>query len=357
MSADNILGVDSLVEEYLIHRGFTQTFRIFQKEKSDDRTHGFHAIKIVEQIYHYIENYKISEFIDLWDFLNKRFFIHLDQENLTLLDNMKIDLIKSYLVNLINQNKKQEMTNFFETYSHEIIAHSGNSAVQLRSWYALPYMSHPEKDPEFSPYFSKKWADMLRVTLHNFLSTILFNTPEPKLLFLEKWFRSDAQEETRRHLQEARNMMHENVHKENVYEDRLYTLQGTIRELVTHIHEQNTKAITDRVEGESEGSNFHDDSMGTTGSRERPNMSVLEDFSISDVEKIAAMGNSVCELAASCMQHSHLSSTHHHDSKTTSRSLNCKTQSKLNHVIEMELLTKIQDWLHLMETDSKDSEA
>lgn len=40
MSCDNIRGVDSLVEEYLIHRGFTQTFRVFQKEKSDDRTHG-----------------------------------------------------------------------------------------------------------------------------------------------------------------------------------------------------------------------------------------------------------------------------------------------------------------------------
>jgi hypothetical protein len=47
--------------------------------------------------------------------------------------------------------------------------------------YALPYMSEPDKDPEFGPYFSKKWADTLRITLHNFLSTILFNTPEPKV--------------------------------------------------------------------------------------------------------------------------------------------------------------------------------
>lgn len=49
MSSDNIPGVDSLVEEYLIHRGFTQTFRVFQKEKSDDRTHGKQYLLSVEE--------------------------------------------------------------------------------------------------------------------------------------------------------------------------------------------------------------------------------------------------------------------------------------------------------------------
>lgn len=76
----------------------------------------------------------MSDFIDLWDFLNKRFFMHLDQENLLLLDNMKSDLIKFYLVNLVNHHKKKEMTQFFETYSHDIISDCGNSTQQLRSW-------------------------------------------------------------------------------------------------------------------------------------------------------------------------------------------------------------------------------
>ena len=44
-------------------------------------------------------------------------------------------------------------------------------------------MSDPEKDIEFGPYFSKKWSEELRLTLHNFLSTILFNTPSPKVIF------------------------------------------------------------------------------------------------------------------------------------------------------------------------------
>ena len=62
-----------------------------------------------------------------------------------------------------------------------------------------------------------------------------------QLLMLEAWFRSDAQEETRRHLQEARDTMHQSLHRENIYEDRLFTLQGIIKDLVGHIHSLNTK--------------------------------------------------------------------------------------------------------------------
>ena len=135
-------------------------------------------------------------------------------------------------------------------------------------------MNEPDKDPEFGPYFSKKWSDMLRITLHNFLSTILFNTPSPKvrfcrtilvsdrdldavyssgfhfvlyfcqLLMLERWFRSDSQEDIRRHLKEARDKLSEHLHRENIYEDRLVTLQGALKDLVKHIHSLNMKELS-----------------------------------------------------------------------------------------------------------------
>lgn len=118
------------------------------------------------------------------DFLNKRFFLHLDQEHIFLLSNVKSDLIKFYLVNAIKKNNKEKITEFFGKYSHEIISESGESVTGLRSWYVLPYMEEPEKDPEFSVYFTSKWSDMLRVTLNNFLSTILLNAPLPKVILL-----------------------------------------------------------------------------------------------------------------------------------------------------------------------------
>jgi hypothetical protein len=63
---NNIPACDSIVEEYLIHRGFTKTFQNLQKEKLNDRTNNFHATKILEQIFVYIHYYDIESFINLW---------------------------------------------------------------------------------------------------------------------------------------------------------------------------------------------------------------------------------------------------------------------------------------------------
>jgi hypothetical protein len=155
-----------------------------QKEKKEDRTKGFNSARIVDQIFAYIYKFDIESFVNIWDFLNKRFFMHLDQEHVLLLSNVKSDLIKFYLVNAIKRSHKEKIVEFFGQYSHEIITESGENSTGLRSWYVLPYMEEPEKDPEFSVYFTTRWSDMLRVTLNNFLSTILLNAPPPKVLQL-----------------------------------------------------------------------------------------------------------------------------------------------------------------------------
>ena len=188
--------------------------------------------------------------------------------------------------------------------------------------------------------------------------------------------------------------MHENIQRENQYEDRIFTLQGTIRDLVTHIHESNIKTLASSSSGHDQdnllSSKLEDDQdsssvLQDSGGR-RP-VSDLGDLVISDSEKVCklhssagnarahmymivyciincvhvtfpltpqvtTLGKSVCELSTSCIHHSHMSSTHHHDPHSTTRSLNCKTQSKLNHAIEVELLTKIQEWLQIQECSS-----
>ena len=70
----NISSCDSIVEEYLIHRGFIKTFYCIQKEKKEDITKEFNTIKIVEQIFLYLFKYEIESFINLW---YKFFFISL----------------------------------------------------------------------------------------------------------------------------------------------------------------------------------------------------------------------------------------------------------------------------------------
>lgn len=67
------------------------------------------------------------------------------------------------------------------------------------------YLDKPEKDPEFAMYFTASWMDSLRCTLNNFLSIVLSNAPPPKLMLLERWFRSDVQSDVRNQLKMALN--------------------------------------------------------------------------------------------------------------------------------------------------------
>ena len=120
--------VDYMVEEFLLYRGFTQTFRCLENEKSHDRARSLQENKLVEQIFQYLINFEVESFISLWDFLLKRFFLHLDQEHLEMISSLKIDLLKYYLVNAIRSNAKTKACEFFSLYSHEILSESGGTS-------------------------------------------------------------------------------------------------------------------------------------------------------------------------------------------------------------------------------------
>jgi hypothetical protein len=85
----DISSADCLVEEYLIYRGFTQSFRSFHAEKAYDKTKNFEVSRIVEQTFVYIHNFEVEQFVSLWDFLHNRFFLHLDQEYTQLAEQIK----------------------------------------------------------------------------------------------------------------------------------------------------------------------------------------------------------------------------------------------------------------------------
>lgn len=37
---------------------------------------------------------------------------------------------------------------------------------------ALPYLKTPETDPILEPFFGRQWAELLTISLHNFLSSV-----------------------------------------------------------------------------------------------------------------------------------------------------------------------------------------
>jgi len=159
---------------------------------------------VLQTIFSDLNTFEIENHILFWDFLSKRFFFHLDTEHLALCSVLKVDLLKYYLTNAYKTKNKDKITDFFSMYSHEILAESADYIPgNLRGWFVLPYMEEPEKDMEFLVYFTPKWAEMLKVTLHNFLSIVLSTAPPPKLLNLERWFRSDGQVETRAQLRKS----------------------------------------------------------------------------------------------------------------------------------------------------------
>lgn len=277
----DIAGTDSIIGEYLIYRGFTQTFQSLELERGRDRTKRFEVSKIVETILKNLQNFEIENFISLWDFLNKRFFFHLDAEHVNLCGILKADLLKYYLVNAVKTKNKQKVNEFFSMYSHEILAESGNFIPgQLRAWFVLPYMDEPEKDPEFAAYFAQRWADLLKVTLHNFLSVVLSTAPPPKLLLLERWFRSEAQQEIRSQLKASNNKIETLVNHLESYEGRLHDLREVVKDLVYHMQKMN-------IGGSSRSAVFDSDEV-TEGKR----------------EKAKEYGQTVLQIASDCAKKS-----------------------------------------------------
>jgi len=187
----------------------------------------------VEALFHNLLSYDIDNFLYTWDFLNKRFFFHLDMEHLNLCGLLKADLIKFYLINAVKNKSKDRVLEFFTNFSFEILAESANTIPgNLRGWFVLPYIEEPEKDPEFSIYFSQKWSELLKITLHNFLSIVISSAPPPKLLQLEKWFRSESQQDLLFQLRISTAKIDYLVDRIDRYEDRLQYLREVIRGLV-----------------------------------------------------------------------------------------------------------------------------
>jgi hypothetical protein len=106
---ENIAFADELVKEYLIFRGFTQSYKTFNLEKKHDKTRGFQvftnffprcinysfttsnlvifgipiqfktdilqqAIKVVELLLHHIHTFNLTSVLELWSYLNDNYF-------------------------------------------------------------------------------------------------------------------------------------------------------------------------------------------------------------------------------------------------------------------------------------------
>ena len=181
---ENLNQVDDMVCEYLLFRGFTNTFKTFESDRENDRTHGFNVDKIVNQLFGLIEDCDFKGLKDTWDFLNSRFFCLLNSTYMESVESFKNSLRKLYIVTCIKQKNTNEVTRFFQEYCPDVLTFSEESARNddWRRWCSLQYLKNPENDGYFTQFFSTSWKDSLRDSLINFMRAIFQNLSPPSLL-------------------------------------------------------------------------------------------------------------------------------------------------------------------------------
>ncbi|ORX78437.1 WD40 repeat-like protein [Anaeromyces robustus] len=169
---------DELIKEYLLFRGFFNTFRNFDLESKNDRDKGFKAELVVEQLFSYINSSDINELLEFWKYLDSRFFSQIDSRFCMTLKRMEISLLKYYIVVQIQKNKKDKILEFYNILGNELL---GKSEWD-HNWFAIPFIKKPESNPLFKIYFSKQWLETFTSSLTNFLNTIFQNITLPSLL-------------------------------------------------------------------------------------------------------------------------------------------------------------------------------
>ena len=161
---------------------------------------------------------------------------------------MKSELIIYYLVACVKAKNKAKISEFFATFSHEIL--SPTCELDLRRWYVLPYLENPDSDKEFAVYFTSRWLDNLRTVLFNYISLVLRSAPPPRLLLLERWFRSETQFEVRTALESAGAKIEACGDVIDALQDRIAHLHDVLSDLISVLAVSKPKPLFDEEAGE-----------------------------------------------------------------------------------------------------------
>jgi len=169
--------VDYLIKDYLLFRGFFDTFKRFDAENAKDKCKGFDVKAVVQSIMKEVHAHEIEELESLWGYLQKRFFSGLDTDQKGILKKLHLSIQRYYLIYAIKNDRKDKTMEFFAKYGEQLC-----NKPEWKIWFVLPYTKHPEKDTQFAPYFEKEWISQLEKSLHNFLANVFQTMPLPKIL-------------------------------------------------------------------------------------------------------------------------------------------------------------------------------
>ncbi|CAN9504747.1 unnamed protein product [Ophioblennius macclurei] len=168
---------DEHVREYLIYRGFTSTLKHLDSEIKADKEKGFRVDKIIDQLQLLVQSFDLSGLKEYWLYLDRRLFCRLEDVYRSTVNKLRTSLYRYYVINSIQRGNLEKTQEFFQKQALEL-----QGQAEWRDWFILPFISAPEQNSAFSPYFSRQWADTFLVSLHNFLSVLFQCMPQPVLL-------------------------------------------------------------------------------------------------------------------------------------------------------------------------------
>ncbi|KAG0225073.1 WD repeat-containing protein 91 [Actinomortierella wolfii] len=127
---NSIQHIDELIKEYLLFRGFTNTYKAFEAESKTDKDKGFQAEKIIEELFACISAFDVNALLEYWRYLDQRYFSRLDHRFSGSVKKFELCLLRYYLVYAIQHKRKEKVVEFFDTHGADL---QGNADWALQA--------------------------------------------------------------------------------------------------------------------------------------------------------------------------------------------------------------------------------
>lgn len=187
---ENVQYAESLVKEFLLFRGFTQTLKAFEAELAADRAQGFQVDRIVDLLLGgHVARFEADKMVALFAFFKERFFSRMDARYHATVVRLEAALQKHYIVHAVQKGRLDRVVAFFQQHGEALL----ERREEWLAWFAIPYMKNPGADPRFQVFFTKEWLDTFVMSLRNFLCEVFDSLRLPAILsFHEEALRREA---------------------------------------------------------------------------------------------------------------------------------------------------------------------
>ncbi|XP_060650773.1 WD repeat-containing protein 91 [Drosophila nasuta] len=173
--------VDSMLREYLVFRGYSNTLKALDVEQRNEKDQHFRAERLIEHFNTAIQASDLTAVRSLWLHLDNNLFSKLDHTYAVAVKKLENSLLKYYLVTAYSNNRTDKISEFFNKLAAELQQQS-----EWKDWFFFPFCRNAEESPTFTLFFTKPWQDTLLLSLRNFLTTVYQCLPQPSFVRAEQ---------------------------------------------------------------------------------------------------------------------------------------------------------------------------